>query len=242
VRERYPVVQGTQQNAPGPVNPYHFLHMLSARLPQGAITVVGNGSACVMGSQAWTVREGQRYVANSGAASMGYDLPAAIGAAIGAGCAEVICVTGDGSIQMNLQELQTILTNRIPVRIFLINNGGYHSIRQSQQNAFPQSALVGIGTQSGDLEFPVMQRLARAYGYVYLSCDDNQKLPSFIDAALGAPAPLIAEVFVDVNQRFEPKSATQKLPDGTLCSPPLYDLAPFLDRDELAQVMGFLKQ
>lgn len=242
VRERYPVVQGAQQNAPGPVNPYHFLHMLSARLPQGAITVVGNGSACVMGSQAWTVREGQRYVANSGAASMGYDLPAAIGAAIGAGCAEVICVTGDGSIQMNLQELQTILTNRIPVRIFVINNGGYHSIRQSQQNAFPQSALVGIGTQSGDLEFPVMQRLARAYGYVYLSCDDNQKLPSFINAALGAPAPLIAEVFVDINQRFEPKSATQKLPDGTLCSPPLYDLAPFLDRDELAQVMGFLKQ
>ena len=173
---------------------------------------------------------------------MGYDLPAAIGAAIAAKGAEVVCVTGDGSIQMNLQELQTILTNRIPVRIFLLNNGGYHSIRQSQQNAFPQNALVGVGAESGDLEFPVMQRLAQAYGYRYLALRENAAVEAFVREALATPAPLIAEVFADTAQRFEPKSATQRKADGSLCSPPLYDLAPFLDRAELAEVLEFLKQ
>ena len=235
-RERYPVVQETHRTAGGLVNPYHFLDALSQKLPENAITVVGNGSACVMGSQAFRVRGAQRFLVNSGAASMGYDLPAAIGAAVAAG-REVICVTGEGSIQMNLQELQTILTNHLPVRIFLINNGGYHSIRQTQQNAFPDAPNVGIGPESGDLDFPVMQRLAHAYGYVYLSCDDNARLDRFLASALGVPAPIIAEVFVDRAQRFEPKSATQKLPDGSLYSPPLYDLAPFLKREELEEIL-----
>lgn len=236
-KKKYPVVQQKHYDAEGLTNPYAFVGSLSSRLPKGYTTVVGNGTACVVGSHAYSIKEDQRFIINSAIASMGYDLPAAIGVCVSLGRREIVCISGDGSIQMNLQELQTILTNRLPIKIFVINNDGYHSIRQTQTNIFGHHTKVGIGPESRDLSFPSLERLAWAYGYPYAACRKNSEIEATLDAAFSTEGAFIAEIFVDTAQFFEPKSATKKLPDGSLFSPPLEDLAPFLDRDELRSIM-----
>jgi acetolactate synthase-1/2/3 large subunit len=233
----YPVVLPRHREAKGLTNPYALVGALSSRLPEGYPTVVGNGTACVVGSHAYTIKRGQRFIINSAVASMGYDLPAAIGVCLALGRREVVCLTGDGSIQMNLQELQTILTNRLPIKILVLNNGGYHSIRQTQNNLFGDRKKVGIGPESGDLSFPSFERLAGAYGYPYAACRTNAEIERTLDAVFSTEGAFLCEIFVDPKQIFEPKSATKRLPDGTLVSPPLEDLAPFLPREELAGIM-----
>lgn len=233
----YPVVLPKHYEWEGLTNPYAFIKKLSDRLPEGYTTVVGNGTACVVGSHGYTIKKGQRFIINSAVASMGYDLPAAVGVCVAEGKKEIVCISGDGSIQMNLQELQTILTNRLPIKIFVINNDGYHSIRQTQTNLFGNHTKVGIGPESGDLSFPSLERLAWAYGYPYAACSTNADIDKTLDAAFGTEGAFIAEIFVDPAQFFEPKSATKRLADGTLVSPPLEDLAPFLDKEELKKIM-----
>ncbi len=236
-KSRYPVVQQKHFDAEGLTNPYAFIKKLSDGLPEGYTTVVGNGTACVVGSHGYVIKRGQRFIINSAIASMGYDLPAAIGVCVALGKQEIVCVSGDGSIQMNLQELQTILTNKLPIKIFVINNDGYHSIRQTQTNLFGTHTKVGIGPESGDLSFPSLERLAWAYGYPYAACRENSEIDATLKQAFETEGAFIAEIFVDPAQFFEPKSATKRLPDGTLVSPPLEDLAPFLDREELKSIM-----
>lgn len=170
-REKYPTIR-KEQLKPDPTreaNVYAVVEALSSRLGEDQITVVGNGSACVVGGHAYIMKKGQRFLSNSAIASMGYDLPAAIGACMAAMILEfegdgyskhdIILLTGEGSIQMNIQELQTIIHHKMPIKIFLINNGGYHSIRQTQKNFFGEP-LVGIGVDSHDLSFPDMEKLA----------------------------------------------------------------------------------
>ena len=145
-------------------------------------------------------------------------------------------MTGDGSIQMNLQELQTVIGRWLPIKIFVINNGGYHSIRQTQKNFFGEP-LIGIGVDSRDLTFPSMEKLAWAYGFPYVSIHGNRELDEKLEEALAIDGPVICEVFVTLDQNFEPKSAAKKLPDGTMVSPPLEDLAPFLSDEEMDENM-----
>lgn len=237
-KKKYPVVlQKHYENIDGRANVYCFIKELSSRLSENQITVVGNGSACVVGSHGYVIKPGQRFIINSAIASMGYDLPAAIGAVYAKdNNMDVICITGDGSIQMNLQELQTIIHHKMPMKIFIINNDGYHSIRQTQTNMFNKN-FVGIGPESHDLSFPDMSKLAWAYGYPYYSAKTNEEIPNLIEEVLKQEGPVICEIFVSPKQNFEPKSATKKLEDGTLISPPLEDLAPFLDREELKENM-----
>ena len=236
-KKNYPVVQKKHYEDTRDTNVYAFVKELSKRLPEGYVTVVGNGSACVVGSHGYEIKKAQRFIINSGAASMGYDLPAAIGVCTALGKREIVCLTGDGSIQMNLQELQTILTNRLPIKIFVINNDGYHSIRQTQTNLFGHHTKVGIGPESGDLSFPSLEKLAYAYGYEYAACRSNGEIESTLKKAFSTEGAFIAEIFVSPEQLFEPKSATKRLEDGTLVSPPLEDLAPFLPREELEKIM-----
>lgn len=246
----YPVVQKKHYEAGMPPKPYAnvyaFVKELSSRLKENQITVVGNGSACVVGSHGYVIKPGQRFIINSAVASMGYDLPAAIGAwAAEKGshnppghdimCSDIICLTGDGSLQMNLQELQTIIHHRMDIKLFVINNGGYHSIRQTQKNFFGEP-LVGIGEDSGDLSFPELEKLAWAYGYPYTAIHDNSEFYR-IDEVLAIKGPAICEIYVSREQNFEPKSATKRLEDGTLVSAPLEDLAPFLPKEELKKLM-----
>ena len=234
-KEAYPVVTLAQKEAGGRVNVYAFMDALSRALPAGGITVATNGSASVVGSQSYFIKEGSRFLMNCAISSMGYGLPAAVGAAV-ASKGSVVCIEGDGSIMMNLQELQTIVTNRLPIKVFVINNNGYHQIRQTQTNVFG-NALIGVGPESGDLGFPSFEKIARAFEMPYLAISSNGELHEKIAQALDETGFVLCEVFVTEDQKFEPKSATKRLPDGRLTSPPLEDLAPFLPREELAANM-----
>ena len=234
----YPVVlkrhleDGTDTEA----NVYAFAHEMSGRLNEGQIVVVGNGSANVVCGHGNIMKKGQRFISNSGIASMGYGLPAAIGACVADHSQDIVLVTGDGSIQMNIQELQTVIGYQLPIKIFIINNGGYHSIRQTQKNFFGEP-LIGIGVDSGDLTFPSMEKLAWAYGFPYVSIHNNQEIGEKVEETLAIDGPVLCEVFVTLEQNFEPKSAAKKLPDGTMVSPPLEDLSPFLPEEEMDRVM-----
>ncbi len=243
-RRKYPVCREEfmQEDAGKLANVYAFIRHISEKAREGQITVVGNGSACVVGGHSYIIKKGQRFISNSAIASMGYDLPAAIGAYVAnLDCKkydeELILVTGDGSIQMNLQELQTILHHRMNIKIFLINNGGYHSIRQTQAKFFADKPMVGIGEESGDLSFPDMEKLAAAYGYPYVSAKTNGELAAAVEKAYRAKGPFICEAFVSREQNFEPKSSGKQLPNGKMVSPPLEDLVPFLSDEEMDENM-----
>lgn len=236
-KRNYPVVRPTQWEENGrTANVYAFVDYLSSRIPENSLTAVSNGACCVVGNQVYHIQKGSRMANNSAIASMGYGLPAAIGTCIGGGRKTTICLEGDGSIMMNLQELQTIITNKLPIKIFLINNKGYHSIRITQTNLFNKN-FVGIGEESGDLSFPEFKKIAEAFGYTYLCAHSNAEMKDAVDKALAMDGYVFVEIFTDTKQVWEPKSSTKRLEDGTLISPPLEDLAPFLTRDELKSVM-----
>ncbi len=236
-KREYPVVQPEQWDENGSTaNVYAFIDYLSSKLPENSLTAVSNGACCVVGNQTYHIQKGSRMANNSAIASMGYGLPAAIGTCIGGGRRNTICLEGDGSIMMNLQELQTVLTNQLPIKIFLINNQGYHSIRITQTNLFHRN-FVGIGPESRDLSFPDYGKLAEAFGYVYYSAHSNAEMKETVDKVLDVEGPVFCEIFTDTAQVWEPKSSTKRLEDGSLVSPPLEDLAPFLPREELKRQM-----
>ncbi len=218
-------------------NVFAFIKHLSDSLSENSLTAVSNGACCVVGHQNWTIKKGTRFIINSAIASMGYGLPAAIGLCIAGGRQDTICLEGDGSIMMNLQELQTIVTNRLPVKVFLINNHGYHSIRLTQNNLFKEHCKVGIGPESGDLSFPEYKRIAEAFGMPYFCAHSNEEMKKAVADALAVDGYAFCEIFTDTVQVWEPKSSTKRLEDGRLVSPPLEDLAPFLDREELKSNM-----
>ena len=237
-KEKYPVVSESQlHTGDNKVNVYGFIKALSAALPKGSLTAVSNGACCVAGHQSWVVKEGTRFIINNAVASMGYGLPAAIGLCIAAGRKETICLEGGGSIMMNLQELQTVITNKLPIKVFLINNEGYHSIRLTQNNLFKEYSKVGIGPESGDLAFPSFEKIAEAFGYPYSRVITGNELEDAMKTAVDAKSPVFVEVYTDTEQVWAPKSSARREPDGSLTSPPLEDLAPFLSREELAENM-----
>ncbi|MCD7728660.1 MAG: thiamine pyrophosphate-binding protein [Clostridia bacterium] len=237
-KKDYPVVLPKQWQENGnAVNVYAFVRYLSSCLPENSLTAVSNGACCVVGNQAYVIQKGSRMANNSAIASMGYGLPAAIGTCIGGGRRQTICLEGDGSIMMNLQELQTIITNKLPIKIFLINNSGYHSIRITQTNLFSEHSKVGIGPESNDLSFPEFKKIAEAFGYSYFSAHSNEEMKKVVHEVLAIEGATFCEIFTDTQQVWEPKSSTKRLPDGSLVSPPLEDLAPFLSREELKKIM-----
>lgn len=230
--KRYPVVLPEYWALPQKVNPYCFMDRLFARLHENEIIACGDGTACVTAFQAATIRQGQRLFHNSGCASMGYDLPAAIGVAVARpDLKRVICLAGDGSIMMNLQELQTISGRKLPIKLFVLNNTGYHSIRQTQASFFSDN-IVGCGTDSG-LSFPDFEKVAHAFGFSFQRCDRHADLDSKITATLDSPGATLCEIVLDLGQSFSPKLSSRKLDDGRMVTAPLEDMAPFLSREEL---------
>ena len=133
---------------------------------------------------------------------------------------------------MNIQEFQTIIQNRLPIKLFVINNQGYHSIRQTQQNYF-EPPLVGVGAESGDLSFPDLEKLAPAYGLSYRAIHSSSELEQGIRETLETGGACVCEVFVTKMQKTEPKTSAKKLPDGRMVSAPLEDMYPFLPEEEL---------
>ena len=220
----------------GCTNIYAFYEELSRAMKENQNLMVSVGTSRVAGSQAFRVKKGQRFITNPNTASMGFCLPGATGVCIASGKQPVVCVTGEGSLQMNIQELQTIRQNHLPIKLFVINNQGYHSIRQTQQSYFGEP-LVGVGQESGDLSFPDLQKLIPAYGFPYRCIHSSEKLADTIKEVLEMDGAAVCEVFVTRYQKTEPKTSSKKLPDGKMVSAPLEDMYPFLSREELEENM-----
>lgn len=217
-------------------NPYVAMEALFDALGEDDIVVTGNGSACVVSFQTAHLKRGQRLWTNSGCATMGYDLPAAIGVCAATGNKNrVICIAGDGSIMMNIQELQTIAGNNLPVKIILINNNGYVSIFQTHRNFF-NGVEVGGGPKS-NVTFPDFGKVAQAFGLTYSRVSSHEYLAATIRDAIAAPGPSLCEVIVDESVAFAPKLGAKQHPDGRITSPPLEDLSPFLPREVLRENM-----
>ncbi len=230
--KKYPTVLDVFRQNNKPINPYAFIEKLFSKLEPRDIVVAGNGSACVIGFQAANLQDGQRLFTNSGCASMGYDLPAAIGACLANKNRRVVCLAGDGSLMMNIQELQTLLGYRLPVKVIVLNNNGYHSIRQTQQSYFADN-MIGVGPNDG-VTFPDFVSLATGFGIDAIKIDSLADWESHrVNELMNSDGPAIIDVILDERQTFSPKLASRKLDDGTMVSPSLDDMAPFLSREEL---------
>ena len=226
---RYPTVRDAQRKPGPPLNPYYLFDWLSKQLTDDDIVVCGNATACIVPFQTLRMKEGQRVISNSGSASMGYDLPAAVGAAFARSGKRVICLAGDGSMQMNVQELQTIVHHRLPIKILVLNNSGYLSMRMTQSGFFGR--LAGEGPNSG-VSFPDMVKIAGAYGIAATRVDRDSQFKQ-IERALAAEGPALIDVLLDSTQEFEPRSKARQLADGRIVSPNLEDMYPFLEETEL---------
>ncbi len=217
-----------------PINPYVFIDKLFDKLEDNDRIICGNGSACVITFQASKIKQGQRMFTNSGCAAMGYGLPAALGVAVSDNSNRTVCVDGDGSVMMNIQELATIAHNKLNIKLMIINNSGYHSIRQTQRNLF-KPPFIGTDADSG-VGFPDFGKIADAFGLEYFRIEGEGECDETLKKALATDAPCVCEVVVDYEQNFEPKSSSRVLPDGRIVSPSLDDMAPFLDRAEFEQI------
>jgi len=234
-RDLYPVVLPEYYENKEKVNPYVFCDGLSDYLYEDDVMVSSNGAACVMPIQTVRLKNGQRHLVNSGCAAMGYGLPAAIGACFAHNRKRVICFEGDGSIQLNIQELQTLVHHQLPVKIFIFDNQGYLSIRTTQMNFF-NGNLVGEGPESG-VSFPDMVKIATAYGIPSFQIGDHEEITEIIGQTLNTAGPALCVVLMQPDQLFAPRVSSQRLPDGRMVSKPLEDMYPFLDREEFLSNM-----
>ncbi|MCI6914715.1 MAG: thiamine pyrophosphate-binding protein [Lachnospiraceae bacterium] len=214
---------------PGKVNPYYLRKEISKFISDDNITIVGNSVACVSVLQMGVEKNGQRMYGNINCGTMGYDLPAAEGAARAMN-QEVLCITGDGSIQMNIQELQTIKHNNLPVKIFIFNNFGYQAIMQTQTNFF-QANFSGCTKESG-ISMPSFEKLAYAYDFPFVRISSNEEVDEKLKEVFSHEGYVLCEVMQDTEQNIEPKVKSKQRADGKLYSTPLDDLFPFLPEEE----------
>lgn len=222
----------------GLINPYMLVARIFALLRDDDIIVTGNASACILPFQIGQLRQGQRMFSNSGSASMGYDLPAALGSSFAGNGRRVICFAGDGSLQMNIQELQTLRTSDANIIVIILNNEGYQSIRQTHENFFGR--VIGATPASG-VEFPDFAAVARAYGIPALRVESADALPEF-DAWLAGNGPMLLDVIVDPAQEFVPRIKSRVDEYGKFVTPELDDMHPFLDKAELNSVRESARQ
>ena len=239
VKAKYPVVLPEHRSRTDYVSSYVLPEKLMQHAPDSVTLVTSNGIAYTSTFQAIPIKKGMRMFSNEACASMGYGLPAAIGAYFATQVSQtsqtLICLEGDGSIQMNLQELQTLLTYQIPMKLFVYNNAGYLSIKTTQK-AFFGGKFMGSEASSG-VVLPSFEKLSAAYGLPYFRLQNNQELDDKLPQVFATPGPVLVEVMLDPFEVLGPKAASKKLPDGSMVSAPLEDMAPFLPRDEFKENM-----
>ncbi len=230
-KRRYPVVLPEYWARDAGVNPYCFGDALSRALGDDDVIVTGDGTACIATFQSARLRGTQRLFSDSGCAPMGFDLPAAIGACVAHGRKRVVCIAGDGSVMLNVQELETIRGYALPVKLFVFNNGGYLSMRLTQQTFFPDNP-IGAGPESG-VTFPDFGKLAAGFDLPFVRVAHHADLDATIQAVLAADGPMVCEVVLDQAQPFSPRVSSKRLPDGRMVTAPLEDMFPFLPEEEL---------
>jgi acetolactate synthase-1/2/3 large subunit len=234
-RRRYPIVQPEYRELREGVSTYCLSEALSAELASDDIVASGSSGAGIeLFLLAFQVKENQRVFHSRGLGAMGFGLPASIGACLGADRRRTICIEGDGSFNMNAQELETIRRLELPIKVFVINNKGYASIRASQENYFHH--LVAADSTSG-LSLPDVKKIADAYGVPSQAITSQLNLRQQIRAVLETPGPIVCEVLAPAEEQRAPRLSSMQRPDGSMVSKPLEDLWPFLDRDEFRSNM-----
>jgi acetolactate synthase-1/2/3 large subunit len=233
-KEKYPVCLPEYRDNRDKVNSFHFVDRLSEKLGSDAVVVTDMGTSFTCTMQTFRTKAGQRLFTSSGFSSMGFGLPGAIGACFAQGRRKTILITGDGGLQMNIQELQTVVHNKLPLVIFVLNNQGYLTIKLMQQNHFGR--YIGSDPSSG-LTCPDIVKLAGAYGIEAERIGDQETLDRRLDAVLAHPGPYVCEILMPPEQALIPRVSSLKLPDGRIVSKPMEDLYPFLDREEFRENM-----
>jgi acetolactate synthase-1/2/3 large subunit len=234
-KRRYPVIVEDYFRDQQHVNSYVFVDRLSDSLVSHDVVVAGAGLDAASHYQAFKAKQHQRSIVSGNWGSMGWDLPLSVGACVASGKHRTICVTGDGSVQWNIHELETIRFHNLPVKVFIFNNGGFGSIRSTQSNLF-EGRLTGAGPSSG-VGNPDFALIAQAYGLGYSKINNNGELTEGLQRALTGSEPAICEVNISPEQAITPKASASRRPDGTLESRPLEDMAPFLPREEVHENM-----
>jgi acetolactate synthase-1/2/3 large subunit len=234
-KNKYPIILPEYKDGKY-ANPYHLIDILSELMDENDILVPGSSGSCSeITLQAFRVKVGQRVFNNPGLGSMGYGLPAAIGACLAGNGKRTIAIIGDGGLQHNIQELANVVRLNMPLKIFILNNDGYASIRATQTKFF-NSHFVCCDPASG-LPMPNIEKIARAYDIEYLRINNNSDLKKKVAIALESKYPVICELIVDPELPTMPRLSSEVLPDGKMVSKPLEDLWPFLDRDEFKSNM-----
>jgi acetolactate synthase-1/2/3 large subunit len=233
IRKKYPILTNEILNQKKYLNSYYFIKELSKKLNSRDTIVTDMGLSFVGTHQAFDVKKGQKLYTNAGHAPMGWGLPAAIGAFFSsAKNKRVICITGEGGLQLNLQEFATIMHHKIPIKIFIYNNGGYLTIKQTQQLGF-SGRIMGANKESG-IEFPNYKDIAKAHKIKYLRITNKNMLDSRIDSILSSNYAVISELIIDPEQEQTPKAINKRAPNGKTVPTQFEDMYPFLDKNEIS--------
>ena len=239
VRKKYPIVLDQYKKQKKSINSYYFIDILSDILKPKDVVVTDMGLSFVGTHQAFKVKKGQRVFTNSGHAPMGWGLPAAIGAYYASieskGKKNIICLTGEGGLQMNIQELATVLHHKIPIKIFIYNNGGYLTIKQTQQLGF-ESRIMGSDYESG-LSFPNYKLISKSHSIKYFKISDTKKIKNSVLKILKINEPVICELILDSEQEQMPKAINRRTSDGKSIPTTFEDMYPFLQKNELKSNM-----
>ena len=231
---KYPVCLPEYKDEKDYVNSYYFIDVLSELANAEDTIVTDMGFAFQNTHQAWKVKKGQRLFTNCGLAPMGWGLPAAIGAAFATG-RRVICITGDGGLMMNIQELATIRHHQLNVKIFVLMNGGYLTIKQTQQLGF-EGRLMGVDKETG-LSFPDMDFIGRANGIAIKHIGDHDSL-NYLGNIIYDKYPVFCTIRMNPDQPQAPRSLNRRNPDGTMNPTKLEDAYPFLGTNAINEEMS----
>ena len=236
VRNKYPIVLEKFKKQKKTINSYVFIDTLSDILNKKDIVVTDMGLSFVGTHQAFKVKKGQKLFTNSGHAPMGWGLPAAIGAFFASQQKKrIVCITGEGGLQMNIQEFATIMHNKLPIKTFIYNNGGYLTIKQTQQLGF-ESRIMGSNKKTG-LSFPNYKKIAESHNIKYYKIKNNINLVDNLKKILSDNKPVICELIIDHNQEQMPKAINKRMPDGKSIATKYEDMYPFLTSKELKENM-----
>lgn len=239
-RRKYPVVLPEYREQTGSVNSYHFIDVLSDVLTPGDIVVTDMGFAFQNTHQAFRVKQGQRVFTNCGLASMGWGLPAAVGACFGGGKRRTVCIAGEGGLLMTIQEMATIMHHRLPVKLFVLNNGGYLTIKQTQEFGF-EGRIMGSTEESG-ISFPDFMKIAEAHRFKGIRLASHQNLKQRIEEVMNHEGPVLCEIMMDPNQIQGPKAINRRNADGTMKQTALEDSHPFLDPSEVEENLSIINK
>ena len=234
-RDDWPVFLPEHMDDTDGISFYGFMKVLSGCMGDDDIVVSDAGSAYYVSSQAVHLDKNQRYITSGAQADMGFTLPASIGVSVAREGKNVIGIVGDGSFQLNMQEIQTMVHNKLPVKMFVWNNNGYLSIRTTQRKFF-DDGFIGTDVNSG-ISFPDLSKISYAYGVKYVNVSEIDNLEDKINETMSHDGPVICEVMCKEWDEVLPTIGSKKLPDGKMFSRPLEDMYPFLTREEFLSKM-----